>query len=201
MRGSVLPGTNPGEPGEVVVSEISERYERVAGQFAERVKAVPDGAWDNLAPCEGWVARDVVGHLVEWLPAFFFGRWDIEAAPIPSVDEDPVGAWVTVNGAIQAALDDPGIAGRELDTPLGPSTFEQTIDTICTGDVLVHTWDLARATGLDETLDAEEVHRYLAGSEPHDEAMRQSGHYGSRVEVPDDADEQTRLIAFTGGRP
>jgi hypothetical protein len=33
------------------------------------------------------------------------------------------------------------------------------------------------------------------------EAMRQSGHYGPRVEIPDDADEQTRLIAFTGRRP
>jgi hypothetical protein len=48
---------------------------------------------------------------------------------------------------------------RQSDTPLGPSTFEQTTDTICTGDVLVHTWDLARATGLDERLDPEEVHR------------------------------------------
>jgi uncharacterized protein (TIGR03086 family) len=185
----------------VVVSEISERYERVADQFTERVKAVPDEAWANPAPCEGWVARDVVGHLVDWLPALFFDRWDIEAAPIPSVHDDPVGAWDVVNRAIQAGLDDPEIAGRERDTPLGPATFEQTIDTICTGDILVHTWDLARATGLDETLDPEEVHRYLAGSEPYDEAMRQSGHYGPRVEIPDDADEQTRLIAFTGRRP
>jgi uncharacterized protein (TIGR03086 family) len=185
----------------VVVSEISERYKRVAAQFTERVEAVPGDAWDNPAPCEGWVARDVVGHLVEWLPTFFFGRWDIEAAPVPSVDEDPVGAWAAVNGPIQAALDDPEIAGRERDTPLGPSTFEQTIDMICTGDVLVHTWDLARATGLDETLDADEVHRHLASSEPYDEAMRSSGHYGPRVEVADDADEQTRLIAFTGRHP
>jgi uncharacterized protein (TIGR03086 family) len=189
------------EPGEVVVSEISERYRRVAAQFTARVSAVPDGAWDNPAPCEGWVACDVVGHLAEWLPAFFFGRWDIEAPPIPPVDEDPAGAWGAVNGTIQAALDAPEIAGRKRDTPLGPSTFEETIDTICTGDVLVHTWDLARATGLDETLDREEVHRYLAGSEPYEGAMRESGHYGPRVEVPDDADEQTRLIAFTGRHP
>jgi hypothetical protein len=31
--------------------------------------------------------------------------------------------------------------------------------------------------------------------------MRQSGHYGPRVEVPDDADEQTKLLAFMGRRP
>ena len=84
---------------------------------------------------------------------------------------------------------------------MGPSSFEQNIDMICTPDVLVHTWDLARATGLDETLDAEEVHRFVEGMEPHDAAMRASEHYGARVPVPDDADEQTRLIAFVGRQP
>jgi uncharacterized protein (TIGR03086 family) len=69
------------------------------------------------------------------------------------------------------------------------------------GDVLVHTWDLARATGLDETLDADEVHGMLVGMEPLDEMLRQSGQYGPRVDVPADADEQTRLIAFTGRHP
>ena len=39
------------------------------------------------------------------------------------------------------------------------------------------------------------------GMEPMDEMLRSSGHYGPRVEVPDDADEQTKLIAFTGRRP
>jgi len=37
-------GAESDEPGEVMVSEISERYRRVAGQFTERVKAVPDDA-------------------------------------------------------------------------------------------------------------------------------------------------------------
>ena len=30
--------------------------------------------------------------------------------------------------------------------------------------------------------------------------MRDSGHYGPRVEVPADADAQTRLLAFMGRR-
>jgi uncharacterized protein (TIGR03086 family) len=183
------------------MSEISERYRKVAGKFTERVTAVPDEAWDNPAPCEGWVARDIVGHLVEWLPAFFFGTWGIEVPPGPSADEDPVAAWAVVNGAIQVSLDDPEIAGRERDTRMGRATFAQTIDTICTADILIHTWDLARATGLDETLDPDEVHRFVEGMEPLDEILRQSGHYGPRVAVPDDADEQTRLIAFVGRQP
>ena len=27
-------------------------------------------AWDNPAPCDGWTARDVVDHLVTWVPGF-----------------------------------------------------------------------------------------------------------------------------------
>ena len=45
------------------MSEISDRYRNVAAQFTERVKEVPDGAWADPAPCEGWDARDVVRHL------------------------------------------------------------------------------------------------------------------------------------------
>jgi uncharacterized protein (TIGR03086 family) len=69
------------------------------------------------------------------------------------------------------------------------------------GDVVVHTWDLARATGLDETLDADVVHDMLVGMEPLDDMLRASGQYGPKVEVGADSDEQTRLIAFTGRRP
>ena len=183
------------------MSEISERYRKIAEAFTRRVEAVPDGAWDNPAPCEGWVARDVVAHLVEWLPAFFFGTWDIEAPPAPSVLENPGKAWAALNTTIQSSLDDPEIARRERETRMGRATFEQTIDTICTGDVLIHTWDLARATGLDERLDPDEVHRMVVAIEPMDEILRQSGQYGPRVAVADDADDQTRLIAFTGRQP
>jgi uncharacterized protein (TIGR03086 family) len=72
---------------------------------------------------------------------------------------------------------------------------------IYTADVFLHRWDLARATGQDEALDAATCAEMLEGMLPMDEALRQSGHYGPRVEVPDDADAQTRLLAFIGRRP
>lgn len=183
------------------MTPISDHYRRVSAQFTARVQAVPGGAWENPAPCEGWVARDVVRHLVEWLPAFFFDRWGIAHPARPSVDDDPAAAWAAVDAAIQSALDDPEVATRVEDTRMGPMSFEQCVDMICTGDVFLHTWDISRATGLDETLDPDEVHRMLEGIEPHDELLRSSGQYGPRVAVPDDADEQTRLIAFIGRQP
>ena len=119
----------------------------------------------------------------------------------PAVDDDPAAAWSALRVGIQDALADPEVSMREFDGPMGRTTIEQAIDMIVTGDVLVHTWDLARATGLDETLDPDEVHRMYEGIEPHDEALRSSGHYGARFAIPDDADEQTKLIAFMGRDP
>jgi len=187
------------------MSEISERYRRVSDQFAARVKAVPDDAWTNPAPPEGWDARAVVRHLVDWLPGFF-SQWPIEVRPAPSVDDDPLAAWTAVDDALQGGLDDPAIAGAVLDSlPMGPMSYEAALDMICTPDVLAHTWDLARAAGLDETLDPAEVARQVAGMEAMppelEQSMRDSGHYGPRVPVPADADAQTRLIAFLGREP
>jgi len=110
-----------------------------------------------------------------------------------------------VRDAIQAGLDDPEVATLERDSPGGQKTFEDAIAMFCLADILIHTWDLARATGLDETLDADEVHRFAADMESMDpsmdERMRSSGHYGPRVDVPADSGEQTRLLAFMGRTP
>lgn len=93
------------------------------------------------------------------------------------------------------------VAATEFDSRAGRHTVGTAIVMFGTPDILLHTWDLARSTGLDETLDPDEVHNLLVGMEPMDAILRDSGHYGPRVEVPADADEQTRLIAFTGRHP
>ena len=187
----------------------AERFARVAAGFSRCVTAVPDDAWSRPAPCEGWVARDVVRHLCEWLPGpgFLLGSWDIDTGPMPSVDDDPAGAWAAVRDAVQRGLDDPAIAERVVDCgPPGHLSFAAAVDMTCTPDVLIHTWDLARAAGLDahEQLDADEVHRQITGIDAMppevDEAMRGSGHFGPRVDVPPGADELTRLLAFYGRR-
>jgi uncharacterized protein (TIGR03086 family) len=181
--------------------DTAARYRNVAAGFSRRISEVPAGAWANPAPCEGWVARDVVRHLVEWVPSFFAAEARVRMPAIPSVDDDPAAAWAALDATLQAALDDPAVAQAEFDSRAGRHTVEGAIAMFILPDVLIHTWDLARAAGLDETLDTQEVHDLFAGMQPYDDMLRQSGHYGPRVEVLADADEQTKLIAFTGRRP
>jgi uncharacterized protein (TIGR03086 family) len=102
---------------------------------------------------------------------------------------------------MQRALDDPDVAGREYESRVfGRSTLERTVGGIGVGDVLVHTWDLARATGQDERLDPDEVHDTYERMLPADEMIR-GDQFGPKVPVPDDADEQTKLLAFVGRTP
>ena len=179
----------------------AERFRRVAGRFTDRAREVAPEAWDNPAPCAGWVARDVVGHMVEWMPAFL-ASVDVNVSAGPSVNDDPVGAWTHLADSLQALLDDPATAQREITHEhLGTVTVEHAIGMIMFGDIVIHTWDLARATGLDETLDSTIVSEMLVGMLPMDEMLRAGGQYGPKVAVANDADDQTKLIAFTGRNP
>jgi len=184
------------------VSAPAERHRRVAGEFTATVEGVAPDDWDRPAPVDGWVARDVVRHLVEWFPALLQHGTGIVLAAGPSVDLDPGGAWRSQADAVQGLLDDPATARQEHDLPhIGRMALEQAVDMIYTGDVFLHRWDLARATGQDEALDPETCAAMYEAMVPMDEVLRQSGPYGPKVEVPDDADIQTKLLAFIGRRP
>jgi uncharacterized protein (TIGR03086 family) len=180
----------------------ADRYRRVAQGFTDRTLGVTGGDWDSPAPCQGWLAKDVVWHLTTWVPGFFSDSGGQELPEPPSSSDDPAEAWTALDTAIQAALDDPERAASEIEHPrVGRHRFEDAVGMFVLGDVLVHTWDLARATGQDDTLDPVIVHEVLLAMEPWDEILRVDGQYGPRVRVPADADEQTRLIAFTGRQP
>ena len=182
------------------MSDIAERYERVTAQFTERVCAAPADSWDNPSPCDGWTARDVVGHLTEWIPAFF-GPQGVEFPPVPSVEDDPVGAWETVRVTIARALGDPTLASKQVATPFSTQSLAETVDLIVTGDVFTHTWDLSRATGQSETLDSDQLQRMIAAlSTMPEDMMRADGMFGPRIDVPTDADDQTRFLGYVGRR-
>ncbi|MQY27143.1 TIGR03086 family metal-binding protein [Nocardia aurantia] len=178
----------------------AERHRRVAGQFTERVEGVTD--WAAPSPVDDWIARDVVRHLIEWLPSLLSAGAGVTLPDGPPVDSDPVGAWKIHTEAVQALLDDPATADRVLVNPhIGELPLDRAIDQFYTTDVFLHTWDLARATGQDDRLDPEHCADLLAGMEPLDEILRSSGQYGPRVEVPDTADAQDRLLGFIGRDP
>lgn len=184
---------------ELVGAAPAQRHRLVTAAFTDRVDRVSD--WDVPAPVQGWTARDVVRHLVEWLPGFLACGADVALTPVDT-DTDPVAAWHTRADAVQALLDDPAVASRRLVNPhTGQWPLDAAIDRFYTVDVFMHTWDLARATGQDDHLDEALCAELIDGMAPIEELLRASGQYGPAVPVPDGADARTRLIGFIGRDP
>ena len=135
-----------------IPTEPAARHRAIAGRFTDVVRGTRD--WGAPTPVPDWAARDVVRHLVEWFPGFLESGTGIRLPSGPSVDDDPVGAWQAHADAVQAVLDDPATPGRAFSNPhTGEMPLDVAVDRFYTVDVFMHTWDLARATGQDDTLD------------------------------------------------
>ncbi len=177
----------------------AEHHAAVAAVFSGHVDGVRD--WSAPSPVAGWLARDVVDHLVSWLPGFLAGGGVELVVAGPAVVDDPAGAWHAHADAVQALLETPD-AAREFTHPfVGTHPLDAAIDQYYVTDVFMHTWDLARATGQDDRLDPDVCEALLTGMEPIEEMLRSSGQYGPRVPVPSGAPVQDRLIGFLGRDP
>src|SRR5262245_8463549 len=111
------------------MTQISDRYRRLSEGFTVRAEAVPadDARGSNPSPCPDWTARDIVGHMLG-THHMFFGLVDHEVAAGPSADDDPAAAWAYVRDAMQDALDDESIAGREHEGMFGRSRWDASVD-------------------------------------------------------------------------
>lgn len=181
------------------MTEISDRYRRLAAGFAARIAAVNGDGWDAPTPCEGWTARDLVGHVVG-TQAMFLGLVGQEMPVGPSAEDDPGAAWAHATQVVQSDLDDPERAGVSFDGFFGLSTFEGAVDRFLSWDLVVHSWDLARATGGDEHVDAADAQWVIDGVAGFGDALRGPQICGPEVAVPPNADLTTRMLALLGRR-
>lgn len=181
------------------MSNSADRYRRLSGRFRELVAAVPEDRWSAPSPCEEWTALDVVRHVVDSHGLFeqLAGR-PIESPP--DVDADPLAAFDQVRSIVQADLDDPERATTSWEGHFGRTTFEEGIDRFVGLDLVVHGWDLAKATGGDTSIPAEELEVLEAAVAGFGDAARAPGVFGPEIEVPADADRQTKVLALLGRR-
>lgn len=180
--------------------EPAERHRVLADGFARVADQVPD--WDAPTPVREWRARDVVDHLVTWLPALLESGSSVRLGPGPSAQDDPLAAWHHHARQVQQVLDEPDSAGAPFSNPhTGDWPVEQAIDRFYTSDVFLHTWDLGAAAGVPVQLDEQFAEQMLDGLRSMDEILRSSGQFGPAVPVPSSAPVQDRLIGFIGRDP
>jgi uncharacterized protein (TIGR03086 family) len=163
------------------------------------VEAVRPGQLGSPTPCTEWTVQQLVDHLVggtEYLLSAANGRDPEQHANATAAD------YRRGVSDVLDALKLPGVLERACISPLG---FEWPVSQAVAGtfmDVLIHTWDLARATGQDERLDPGLVDACTAMFLPDmPERGREAGIIGPAVEVGDDASPQDRLLAAMGRHP
>jgi len=167
-------------------------------EFARALEAVTD--WDAPTPDTEWNVRMLVLHVVQeqqWVPQLLAGRTIQQAKRhLDRLGDDLRAEWRLYSLAASAAWKEArpdALVNLSYDTvPVIDYLREQT------SDVAIHAWDLARATGADETLDSTLVEAVWTVFEPQKDTLATSGLYALPVELPDDAPLQSRLLALTG---
>jgi uncharacterized protein (TIGR03086 family) len=179
--------------------EVSDRYARVAHDFDTRLERCPPEKLDAPSPCEEWTGRDVASHVIH-VHRRVLAALDGSDAPGPAQNEDLVAAFRDASVAVRAALADPALATKTVSGIFGEQPFEGLVGRLLCADTLIHTWDLARATGQEDELDADAATKALEFLLPIDEAIRRPGGFGPKLAPPPNADVQAKLLAFAGRR-
>jgi uncharacterized protein (TIGR03086 family) len=163
------------------------------------VAAITPDQLDAPTPCEDYDVRGLLQHLVSgnyWVAPLVEGKTIDEVGdaldrPFSVEDYDPSAEQAN------AAFSGPGAMQKPVAVSYGPVPAE-----VYAGhrliDVLIHGWDLAKATGQDTTLDPELVDACFEVINPQIDLLKGSGMFGTAVEVPPDADPQTKLLATLG---
>lgn len=183
-------------------ASVLERHRRALAGFDSVIDAASGDpeCWTRPSPCDGWTAADVVQH-VTGIHTVLAQRLDERVSRPEDEVDDIVAAWHGARDAALRALTSSGALDREIDVPNGGLMTAGRFVNVVTTDVLVHTWDLATAVGSDVELDPELVKRAHEAAIPADAAIRSSGMFGPRVDIADDADPQSKMLAFFGRDP
>jgi uncharacterized protein (TIGR03086 family) len=180
----------------------ADRHLLVCRRFGE-VVAAANGNWHAPSPCTDWDARGVLEHVIGFHDVLLLRP--LGAKPGRPKD-DPQRRWVVTMEALDSLLARPGLLAGPVDVPAVGNNAPTQIDAgplvqLLSLDVLVHTWDLARAVGAEDRLEPELCVLFLGQLPTDPAALVASGMYGPPCDVPADGDAQSVLLARLGRDP
>jgi uncharacterized protein (TIGR03086 family) len=174
--------------------------------FTQRLALVRPHQWAAPTPCAAWDVHALVNHVIganRRYTMLLHGATADEVDATRTADhlgDDPVASFVTTAIELRAAIREPGAMARTAQHPAGERTGAQLLE-IRVVDVAVHTWDLARAIGADETLDPDVIAFALTLQDAF-EAGRERGSFAPpQGETPPDSSAQARLLHLSGRQP
>lgn len=184
-----------------VSSEKGELHLAICRRFGETVRAA-DGRWDLASPCDGWNARDVLEHVIGFHDVLLLRPLGLKPR---RPQDDLIRRWLITVDSVQQAFSREGIFEKAVAVPAIGENAPSQIDakklvSRLTQDVLVHTWDLARAVGADERLDGQWCAVFLGLLPTDQEALSATGMFKPPVAIVGN-DPQSQLLGRLGRDP
>jgi uncharacterized protein (TIGR03086 family) len=185
-------------------------FEQAVASTAETVKGVRADQMAAPTPCMEWDVRTLLNHVLGtlWLSEALFTdaapRHPMAPGGVPGADlagDDPAAAYAEASAAALAAAGTGDTLTRVHVTPMGdmPGPVLAGFTTL---DILVHGWDLAKATGQPAALaDPLAGHVLAFAHQALAEEEHRAGRIGPAVAVPADAPVTDRLAGFLGRQP
>lgn len=189
--------------------ELYEAFDRAVASTAAFVKTVRPDQADAATPCTEWDVRDLLNHTIGtlWLAEALLTdrtpRHPMQPGGLPSADlagHDPASAYAGASAAALTAASAGDTLSRVHLTPLGdmPGPILAGFTTL---DILVHGWDLAKATGQPASLDDALAAHVLAFAQQAITPGSRAPRIGPALPVAADASIADRLVAFVGRQP
>jgi uncharacterized protein (TIGR03086 family) len=181
---------------------VAELHLAVCRRFGRAVGSA-NGKWDRRSPCDAWDARGVLEHVIGFHDVLLLRPLGLK----PDRPQDPQVRWRLTYESLREAFNPArALFEKVVDVPKvgkDPATRLDARKLVpsLTRDVLVHTWDLARAVGADDRLDPRWCELFYAGLPKDPRALSLSGMFGAPVTVDDEVDVQARLLARLGRDP
>lgn len=170
---------------------------------------IPDDRLEDPTPCEGMAVRHLLGHLIGLTAAFRdAARKDLgpttgtdpNSAPLPDLGPGWREELARELPQLADAWNDP--AAWEGDTQAGGVTLPGAVaGRVALNELVLHGWDLARATGrpYEPAEEALHVSYELVAATPDGPARE--GMFGPAVTVPEDAPLLDRVVGLSGRDP
>lgn len=161
----------------------------VCGRFGAAVLSA-DGKWERQSPCAAWNARDVLEHVIGFHDVLLLCPLGLKP---DRPRDDPRRRWELTYHQLRKAFSQDLFDRIVLDA-------DKLVPRL-TRDVLVHTWDLARAVGADDALDPDWCGCFLDRLPADASALNASGMFATPVVTDDQTSTQSRLLARLGRDP
>ena len=158
-------------------------------------------------PCREWLVRDLINHIVG-ATQFFADLAEQGSSPEDEewpnyADGDFTAAFGQQARRALAGFSAPGAMDRIMALPIGPAPGSRCIQ-VATGEIFVHGWDLAQATGQAMPPDEGVADALLSSEWMALCAEVRNGDppvFAPEIDVPSEAPAAARLAGFLGRDP